>query len=534
MVMGKTRTTRLSPWFWLLFGAAMVLKYGYEKFRYYPVLDDWIQYGAFQLYDDPFRQIFLNYSYHTRPLASLFDLYVWGKFWPNLIGAFILITIIHFVSCYLLYRIFDRLGLPSLGTLAAVLFGLLPLGSEATYWLSASSRLVVGLFLMLCSLYFLAASFDAKKKAGYLIGFAVFQLLSFGFYEQIIAMGAACSLLLLLWKKKWWQVFLPILNVGIIGAYYVVFKEGGNTETRGQLVPGERLLVHTGGVFHEFYDIVVLLHAKFYSVGLGRGLRLLMENESYVYLLLTGVVSLVIGWMTFRMLREEDGLRRPGVQILIGILLAVIPLTPFFILDQSGLALRNVFPSLIGLALMIDGLLLSITKSGAGKAVYGAAVACLTFVFIVVNVAEVVDYKNVSQADRHVAEQIISLGKQAKKINGKYPVYLFGAEPELVKVGVPFLNHGRNTTSSDWAMAGVMRAVGGTRYYPAVTPVTVRDDIIIPEKNINRGLLLGLEPDLRVVSLRPVKRPNGDYHLLREDGTRFGIYFTDKQYFRKW
>ncbi|AMA74268.1 MULTISPECIES: hypothetical protein [Aneurinibacillus] len=531
--MGEKKKLQLLPWFWFLFGAAMALKYGYEKFRYYPVLDDWIQYGAFQLYDDPFRQIFLNYSYHTRPLASLFDLFVWGKFWPNLAGALVIITALHTASCYLLYRIFDRLGLP-LGTAVAIIFGLLPLGSEATYWLSASSRLVVGLFLMLLSLYLLVLSFEQKKKIGYVAGFVIVQLLSFGFYEQIIALGAACSFLIMLWKQRWRLLWLPILNVGFIGIYYVVFKEGGNTAERGQLVPWERLLVHTGGVFHEFYDIVVLLHTKFYSIGFGRGLSLLLKNHSYLYLFLITIVALTIGWLAFRMADKESRLRRPGVEILLGIIIAVVPLSPFFILDKSGLALRNVFPSFIGLALLVDGLLLLIVRKRVGRAVYGMLIASLTFIFTVVNVAEIVDYKNVSQADRYIAEQIIALGKKEHKINGKYPVYLFGAEPQMVQVGVSFLNHVRNATSSDWAMAGVMRAVGQNRYYPSVTPVSVKKDIIIASRDMERGLILGLEPDLTVVPLRPQKKRNGDYHLVRPDGTRFGIYFTSKQYFRKW
>jgi hypothetical protein len=531
--MDRKRKGQLWLLFWLVFAAAMAVKYGYEKFRYYPVLDDWIQYGAFQLYPDPLHQIFLNYSYHTRPLASLFDLYVWGPLWPNLAIAFIIITLFHIISCYLLYRIFDRVGFP-LGVMVAIIFGLLPLGSEATYWLSASSRLVVGTFFMLLSLYLLILGLEKSKKTKYMIGFFLFELISFGFYEQIIALGAASAFLLLLWKRKWWLCILPVLNVGLIGAYYVVFKEGGNTAERGQLVPWERLWVHTGGVFHEFYDIVILLHAKFYSVGFRRGLALLMDNRSYVYLLLILSVALLIGWLAFRLAQREKAERKAGWQIFIGLVLVVIPLSPFFILNQSGLALRNVFPSLIGLALMLDGLFLLLLKRKQGAFLYGTISAVLTFVFIVVNVADIVDYKKVSEADRHVAEQIIAFGKQERKINGRYPVYLFGAEPQLIQVGVPFLNHIRNTTSSDWAMAGVMRAVGQNRYYPSVTPVSAKQDLIIADKDMERGLLLGLEKDLTVVLLRKEKKRNGDYHLVRPDGTRFGIYFTSKQYFRRW
>ncbi|MFT9849664.1 hypothetical protein [Aneurinibacillus sp. REN35] len=505
-------------WFWGLLGIAFGLKFGYEAFRYYPILDDWIQYGVFQQYAHPFQEVFLSYTYHTRPLASLFDLYIWGKFWPDLSWAFILLTILHFASCYLLYRIFRQLGI-ALGAGTAIIFGLIPLASEGVYWISASSRVLVGVFLMLISLFFLVQALKGPRKVGSLIGFFIFQLLSFGMYEQIIAMGAGSAIAILLWKGRQRLVWLPILNVVIIGLYYVVFKEGGNAATRGQIVPLERLLVHTGGVFHEFYDIVVLLHAKFYSIGFGRGLRLLVENQSYMYMIAISILSLAIGWTVFRFLHARQQPYHPKVQLLAGVLLIVLPLSPFFILDKSGLALRNVLPPLLGFALFIDGLLLFLIKKEKGKLLYSAILGCLTCIFIVVNVADIVDYKRVSQTDRYVAEQIIAQGHQSGKLDGNHAIYLFGADKELVEVGVPFLNHVRSTASSDWALTGNVRALANNRYFPTVRPILQNEKIVINEE-MKHGILLGLEPDMRVVPLRLVNRGE-TYELLRLDHTRF-------------
>jgi hypothetical protein len=524
--------------FWVIFAAAMALKFGYDKFKYYPVLDDWLQYGAYQLYKNPIR-VFLNYSYHTRPLASLFDVVVWGPFWPDLTVPFIVITLLHFTSCYLLYRILEKVSIP-FGIPAALIFGLMPLGNEATYWLSASTRLVVGLFCMLVSLYLLTESMDKKEKKGYIFGFWLFQLVSFCFYEQIIALGFVSSLLLLLWKKKQfnkWHVFaLPVLNTALIAGYYILFKAGGNAAQRGNLDGADPLWLHIAGVFHQFYDIAYTVHSDYYTQALPHAIRMLIQTKSYAYFLAIVIVSIGIGWAAWRMKRSKDGSKRIGIRLLIGLIAAVVPLAPFFLIQDTGLALRNVFPSMVGLAILVDALLDLFDSSMASRMVYGALAACLSFVFILAGVADIQDYKRVSQIDRSVAEQIVKVGSQQHKMSGTYPAYLFGAQESLVPVNVFFLNHIRNVTSSDWALSGSVRAVGHNPNFPVITPVTAKDDFIVPEKDLHTGLLMGLASQhgkITVIPLHAEKKSNGDYRLLKMDGTQFGVYYVKAQHF-KW
>lgn len=529
----KKKQSIILPVFWLVFSSAMLLKYGYAGWAYYPTIDDWIQYGVYQLYEDKYREIFLNFSYHTRPLASLADLYVWGRFWPNLAFPLFMLTAMHTASCYLLYRIFGKLGLP-FGALAVVLFGLMPVASEATYWLSASTRLVVGVFLMLVSLAFLIGALEKRGKTGwlYLLGFFLFQLLSFGLYEQIIALGAAAACLLLFWNKRWTWFVLPISNVGIIGTYYVVCKAGGNVEERGQVVAAERFWNHVGGVFNQFYRIMVKVHGEFYSKGFSNGVHVLVETRSYLYGAGIVLVSAVIGRLVYRLARDArlSGKKWAGIAG-IGILLTVIPLAPFFLLNETGLALRNVFPSLIGIVLILEALLRLLFRS---RVAYGLIAGLLTFVFLVIHVGEVADYKKVSEADRQVAQNIIAAAKSTGKFTRNDQVYLFGSEAQLVPVSVSFLNHIRSATAHDWSLAGAIRSIGGNSQYAMVTPVSVNRGIIIPAENIEKGLLLGLEQDRNVTVLRFEKEPTGDYHLLRPDGTRFGIYYTPHQMFKRW
>ncbi|WCK54975.1 hypothetical protein PP175_02875 [Aneurinibacillus sp. Ricciae_BoGa-3] len=524
--------------FWVVFATAMALKFGYDKFKYYPVLDDWLQYGAYQLYKNPI-QIFFNYSYHTRPLASFFDVAVWGTFWPDLSVPFIVITVLHLGSCYLLYRIFTNVSIP-LGIPAALIFGLMPLGNEATYWLSASTRLVVGLFFMLFSLYLLTESMNKKEKKMYIFGFWFFQLVSFCFYEQIIALGFVASLLLLLWKKKQfkkWHVFaLPVLNAALIAGYYILFKAGGNAAQRGNLIGKDPFWLHVAGVFHQFYDIAYTVHSDYYTRAFPSAIRMLIETKSYTYILTIVAVSVGVGYAAWKLERSKEGSKKIGIRLLIGLIAAVVPLIPFFLIQDTGLALRNVFPSMVGLAVMVDALLDWFGSGTAARAIYGALSAFLTFVFILAGVADIQDYKRVSQMDRSVAEQIVKVGSQQHKFNGVYPAYLFGAEERLVPVNVFFLNHIRNVTGSDWALSGSVRAVGHNPNYPVITPVSATDDLIVPEKDLRNGLLMGLQSQrgkMSVVPLHAEKKDNGDYRLLRMDGTQFGVYYVKAQHF-KW
>ncbi|BAU29911.1 hypothetical protein DFP93_12610 [Aneurinibacillus soli] len=530
MTDGKHKQSAVWTFFWLTFSTAMLLKYGYAGWNYYPTIDDWIQYGLYRMYDDKYHEIFLHLTYHTRPLASLADLYVWGRFWPNLAFPLFVMTAMHTASCYLLYRVFRKLGLP-FGILSAVLFGLLPVGSEATYWLSASTRLVVGMFFMLVSLVFLIEVLEKNRKAGYLIGFFLFQLLSFGFYEQIIALGAASSCLILLWKKRWIWLLLPISNVGLIAGYYVVCKAGGNVEERGQTVAAERFLNHAGGVFHQFYTIMIQVHGEFYSKGFVNSLRVLGERHSYFYVLAILFVSVGIGWLAYRLLwdAEQSGGRR-AMQAGLGIILTVIPLAPFFVLNDTGLALRNVFPSFIGIVLLLEMAFRLLLRR---RAVYGAVTGLLVFVFLVIHVGEVTDYQKVSEADRQMVQHIVAAAEPTGKFRHSSPVYLFGAKEQLVPVSVSFLNHVRSSTANDWSLYGAIRAIEANRQYSSVTQVPEERVVPLSAVNVETGLLLGLEQNGIVTVLHHKEKTAGSYELLRPDGTYFGVYDTSHQVFTR-
>lgn len=130
------------------FLAALILKIFSMGFTYYPVLDDHIQYGCYPLYEKLSYVLFGIGTAKTRPLAALFDTAVWGSFSPSCVGAFGDYPTPLFVG-----KTFRPYPSPFRHCDYAHILRnilLLPLGFEGTYWISASSRLVVGLFLPPC------------------------------------------------------------------------------------------------------------------------------------------------------------------------------------------------------------------------------------------------------------------------------------------------------------------------------------------------------------------------------------------------
>ena len=83
--------------FWVT-TAAVAVKMGYFGFKYYPLLDDYIQYGIYPFAEHPFKNIFLYIGlYAYRPIAGLADIYLWGRFW-GVMGLLFLLLALHGIA----------------------------------------------------------------------------------------------------------------------------------------------------------------------------------------------------------------------------------------------------------------------------------------------------------------------------------------------------------------------------------------------------------------------------------------------------
>ena len=106
---------------WVIVAAAIV-RMGFFGFKYFPLLDDYIQYGLYPIAQNPFINIYLKIgNYASRPLAGIFDIYIWGKFWGNMGVALFILTLLHALSAYLFILSAEKLKV-TLGVCFAVIF----------------------------------------------------------------------------------------------------------------------------------------------------------------------------------------------------------------------------------------------------------------------------------------------------------------------------------------------------------------------------------------------------------------------------
>ena len=78
------------------FLAALLFKVASLGFCYFPVLDDYIQYGGYPLYENVGYVFFHIGTMATRPFASALDPTLWGAFYPHLFFVAIIISVLFF------------------------------------------------------------------------------------------------------------------------------------------------------------------------------------------------------------------------------------------------------------------------------------------------------------------------------------------------------------------------------------------------------------------------------------------------------
>lgn len=523
--------------FWLTFLGLMLLKYGYYGFRYYPVIDDWIQYGGYRLYDNIFRDVVIEMKlYAARPLANLSDPYIWGRFWGVMGIVFFIITMMHALSAYFLYKVFEDNRMP-LGISFLIVFGLLPLGTEATYWISASARVVVGTFFMALSL-FLLNLYIKREKNIYLWTFFITNLASMGYYEQVIALSFFGVLLLLAvnWRaiKHKWIVSLPCINFFAIAMYYKAFSKIGNVAVRGEFVKSN-FIKHTMLVLDEVTDVFGQVHIPFYTNGFPRGMDVLLSNDSYIFLLLLLLFSFAAAVFAYKD-KNIGSIKINIFKIVVGFVLFWVPFGPNFLLELVWICIRNAFTSFIGLALIIDGVLGIFFRGKIGTLLKGLGVFIATFVFLVVNVSEITDYKNVSEADQKMSANIIAAVKDPGFLEGKKSVIIFNTKSSYIEQNYYFRDHIHNVSSSDWALTGGVRGIARNEKILYLRPVSDGEKAKINKEVWDTYIIMGMKDDLSVFPLNIQKQANGDVQLFAKDGRLFGTAYMedkDKYIFKK-
>ena len=187
------RTYRRELLCFMLLFAVLLLRISWFGFAYHLQLDDYIHYRPYPTGTDFIRLCIENGLFSSRPLAALMDMVFWARL-PLFLGS-VLLCAMYALAGVLFWRLFS--GIFGTGPFFLVVFGLLPLGFEGTYWHAAATRILPPMLFTALALTALNR-FLLTKHSVHLPVFLVWSLLSFCFYEQMLVLSLALSLMLVL------------------------------------------------------------------------------------------------------------------------------------------------------------------------------------------------------------------------------------------------------------------------------------------------------------------------------------------------
>lgn len=379
----------------LLFILAMI-PLAFLKGQYVPILDDYIMYQGYPLY--PVSYLLMTVRIWTsRPIANLLDLFLWSRFSDSLFLLSIVFLILKVLSVVFLTEFFKKQNWPRIPLVVLLLF--CPVGVEATGWLSASSRIAVGLFFLSVALLFCM-----KRQLSL---YSLFLFLSFGCYEQFWILGVLLSCKELERKYHW----ISFALAGFMGLYTLVCGAWSTTPRLGDGI-NVRIFSH----ILELWENILF---RLIPVSFIRGLK----NLNFF-----SVMALCGLFIAFAIVIKQENKSKNGQKW--GWILFFSCYLPFLFTDQ-GLSFRMAYLSFIGLSLVLP----------PKKYLW----ICLAFFFCIGSVGEMLDYQRAGIADQHILEEIAD-GKQGD-------AFLYHDS------SVSFGQHILSVTHSDWSLTAGLRAL---------------------------------------------------------------------------
>lgn len=441
--------------------------------RYYPQLDDYIQYHNYtQMYDFSTLQELMGIL-SSRPLAGIADYFFWSPMFDNMILGVALISALYVAAVLMIWNILGRYFQTS--PVLPVILALLPLGIEGTYWMSASTRVVVGMFSAALTARAFLSWFD-RGGWGRLLLYLVLQLIPFGFYEQagLLSITLTVGAAVLEWTrrgKSLGRCALSLWGLPAMGLYLLVTRllsNGGVYGSRTEIV----LPVGSDYWLHFLPEALQQLFQAFIEggfftavKGFVRGVRMIFSGELRLWALGTAVLCGLL-WLLMR--RREPGERTKEnaplwLALLSGVLLTAGPASLFLVLDNTWFSLRGTVTSFPGIALLADSLLLwlwdRVARGRGGLSVLAAAVA---FAFCVAGASEIRDYRDTYRNDQRIARLVLDTvaAEGIDASSGRIGVLNLEAS-YLLNQNFFYHEHIHGCTESGWAFTGLLTALGG-------------------------------------------------------------------------
>lgn len=441
--------------------------------QYYHQLDDYIQYHNYPSSGDFMALQQATGLLASRPLAGIADFFVWGPMFDHMILGVALISAMYVAAVLLIWNILGRYFRVS--PMLPVIMALLPLGIEGTYWMSASTRVVVGMFFAALAARTFLSWLDGKGW-GWLILYLILQLIPFGFYEQagLLSITLTVGAAILEWtrgEKPLGRCALSLWGLPAMGLYFLVTRllaDGGVYSSRAEI-----LLPFTRYYWFAFLPKVLwqfacaFLGGGFFTAAKGfvRGARMIFSGELLLWALGAAALCVLLWLLVKGRGPEEERRKEPPIwlALLAGVLLAAGPASLFLVLGNPWFSLRGTVTSFPGIALLADTILLWILDKlplrQGGPAILAAAMA---FAFCVAGANEISDYRDTYENDQRIARLVLDT-VAAEGVDGSSGrIGVLNLESSyLPNQNFFYHEHIHGCTESDWAFTGLLTALGG-------------------------------------------------------------------------
>jgi len=433
----------------------------------------------------------------------------------------LLFTLMTFGTLVLFKNVLVKSGV-SFGIVGIIICALTPLNLEATYWIGASTRFVPGMFFSILSCYMLVEWIHGKfrKRYGGLILYAVFNIISTGFYEQIVVFNFVFTLAIIIlnYRKikelKKVIISVPFLSTVLIGVYYIAFWNKGKVASRGEMA-SSGIVEHFLSTFKGVANLILPKNVNMIVTGTKGYFAIERHFLQYIALILVAAFAI---YCVFRLLKPAIkaigplGKYETLLKLAGGMILALAPFAPFFILKNNYMSFRAVYPSIFGIALFFDGLADWLAKNKAGRYVTAILAGVVCMVFFMANVTEINNYRLIEADDDIIADNFL-MEFEAAHLNDKQPIYVLGIQylyTETSRTGY------ENIASSDWAFLGKLNAESDKFYFTNLTPVP--DGAYVDLEKLKEANIFGMDEQMNVVRLTYMEED----HMLYGNNRIFG------------
>lgn len=460
----------------ITFLSALFLKVFGAGFSYFCTLDDYIQYGCYPLYNNLFHVYFEMGTASARPLAAFADPAVWGAFFPHMVFALLIITMLHFISAKLFDQCLQNCGI-TITPFFYLVYLLLPLGFEGTYWISASSRIVVGLFFTALAATLLVRYIKTEKRY-FLVLYGVFCLASFGFYESVMVLSGLVQALIIfgffIKEKRYQRLFLlavPLLFAIVVLLYYKLASTLSPI-VRTTSFSLENLGGRTKELLSQFGYIFTAGLYRTTLVGFADGAKRIAQS-GMLGMLVGALILIISAFCAYFGGKIKLSSLRAKYCVPVGLLMILLPLLPNILVPDVWLTYRSIVVCLPGFCVLFAPLMSHILRD---KRVATVTIFAASVLFLVGCYNEVQTYKEVNELDQKIANEIVAHLDADVLAAKKNVVLVFESEVITPQTSL-YKDHVKSAFYVDWAATGIVRATAGNIHIKTVTPVYALDAV---------------------------------------------------------